>query len=66
MDSKPIWKTKTFWLGLGATALDVAQVLTGTHLVPEGSLTAATAILAVVLRRYSSGDPVHVVTPRTE
>lgn len=60
--SKSLFKSKTFWVNAISTTLEVAQLLSGTQIVPPGTLTIVTGVLNIALRKVTS-QPVHVVAP---
>jgi hypothetical protein len=61
--SKSIFASRIFWVNLVSALLEIAQLFTGTTLIPPGYLTLGVNALNIILRRMTVGD-VHVVTPR--
>lgn len=61
-NSKSLWKSKTMWFNLLTAAAELAQVLSGTRLVPTETLAVASAVINIGLRLVTD-TPVHVVTP---
>lgn len=61
--SKSIFTSKIFWANALAAVLEIAQLFSGTNIIPPGYLTLGVNALNIVLRRLTSGE-VHVVTPR--
>ncbi len=49
-NTKSLWKSKTFWFNLLTGLAELAQVLSGTNLVPPGVLTVAAAVINIGLR----------------
>ena len=60
--SKSIFASRTFWVNVVSTSLEVAQALSGTQVVPPGALAVTTNLLNITLRLLTS-QAVHVVAP---
>lgn len=58
MEQKPWWKSKIIWANVISGLLEVAQLLTGTNFIPPGTLTIATNVLTIILRKFFSGVPI--------
>jgi Mg2+/citrate symporter len=61
MDSKSIFKSKTFWFNVLSAAAEVSGALTG--VVPPGTLTLIVNGINVGLRLLSD-RPAHLITPK--
>jgi len=61
--TKPVWKSKTIWLMSLVIALNSVPEVRAA--LPEGWLTAATAVAAIVLRLLT-WEPVGLGTARKE
>jgi len=61
--TKPVWKSKTIWLMSLIIALNSVPEVRAA--LPEGWLTTATAVAAIVLRLLT-GEPVGLETARKE
>lgn len=61
--SKSIFTSRIFWVNAVSLALEIAQLLTGTNIIPPGYLAIGVNALNIALRRLTTGE-VHVVTPR--
>lgn len=58
--TKPWWKSRTIWLNVVATLLEVTQLVSGTTWVPPGTIAIVTNLLNIVLRKLTTqplGNP---------
>ena len=60
--SKSLWRSKTFWFNLLTAVGELVQVLSGTTLVPPGTLAIVAAVINIGLRTITN-EPVHVAAP---
>lgn len=61
--SKSIFKSRMFWVNVGAAVLEGLQLVTDARVLPAGTASLAANVATVVLRRFTAGE-VHIVTPR--
>ena len=64
METKSIWKSKTFWINVISALLEVAQLLTGTQILPPSTLTLIMNVLNILLRRITSTSVTFGVTKK--
>ena len=53
-NTKVFWESKTFWVNVGAAALEIVQMLGAANVIPSGTLTLAMAAVNILLRRITS------------
>jgi hypothetical protein len=58
--SKPLWKSKIFWVNAATGILELCQAMTEFQLVPPGALVGVNAVANVVLRVFTR-QPVTVM-----
>ena len=60
--SKSIFASKIFWVNLLTAAAELTQVLSGTTLLPPGTLAIAASVINIGLRIVTN-SAVHVIAP---
>ena len=61
-NSKALWKSKTFQFNLLTAVGELVQVMSGTNLVPPGTLAIVAALINIGLRTITN-EPVHIAPP---
>lgn len=60
--SKSLFLSKTFWVNVFSTTLELAQMVSGIHVVPPGVISGIVNVANIGLR-IATDQPVHIITP---